>query len=872
MNDRNHDAEKLDKVIDGIRRADLDDQTVASATERVWQRIATGVERPITGCGDYQRLIPDLVGGRLSEARALLVSDHTRECVACRRALLEARSGQPAAARPHVAATRRTVPRWARLAAAAAVAIGFGLVGFVALGNFVIDERLTATVDSADGTIQRVERIRTEELANGDAVGSGQLLRTSRDSGAQLVLADGSLVEIAPRSELELHGALRGTTVRLRRGNIIVHAADQGEGRLYVATDDCLVAVRGTIFAVDHGLKGSRVSVLEGEVEVRRHGQTDLLAPGEQVTTRASLEAVSIEDQVAWSPHAKEHIALLHELSRLRREIVDAIEPRTPRTSSRLLDLVPADTIVYLALPNLTEGLGEARGIVEQRIAASPVLQAWWQEHVVAAGIDRELNDMLDRLQPLGKAVGDEVVITLSTRTLDGSGGPVMLALLDDPESFASLLEDEVARANAAAAAPVLDLVSDPSIAAPATAELAMTVDGDLFIAAADRSQLLAIADRGESAAGDFASSELRSRLEEAYSHGVSWVAGIDLHRVMERAIAESTGDTSDVMERLGLLDAATVVVSSSRSGDQRTLDAAVDFDGPRRGVAAWLADPAPMGSLDFVSPGASFAAAAITKDAAVMLDELLAALAAHDAEAMNGLAEFERVVGIDLRDDLVATLGGEGAFAIDGPVLPVPTWKLILEVYDPATLMSAIERSVAEMNRQMAEHGHPPISLDEVEVSGRHYLILRHPSSSAELALLAVDGYLVVAPGTAVIEQALQYRSSGVTLPRSAAFQELLPRNGYTDCSAVVWRNLDSLLASVPDAALDQLPPEARTLIEESGGAGLVCAYGTRNRILATGSGDGLLSGMPMLGIAGLLHAAPQHHADSANPVSSSG
>jgi hypothetical protein len=527
---------------------------------------------------------------------------------------------------------------------------------------------------------------------------------------------------------------------------------------------------------------------------------------------------------------------------------------------------------VYVALPNLTEGLGEARRIVEQRIATSPVLQAWWQEHVIAAGIDHELNDMLDRLQPLGEAVGDEVVITLSVGSLDGSGGPVVLALLDDPASFTALLQNEVARANDAAAAPVLDLVSDPASAAPATAELAMRVDGDLFSAAPNRSLLLAAANRGASTAGDFATSELRRRLAEAYSHGVSWVAGVDLHRVMERAMAESTDDTAAVMERLGVLDASTLVVSSSRDGDYRSLDAAVDFDGPRRGVAAWLADPAPMGSLDFVSPGASFAAAAVTKDAAVMLDELIAALAAHNPEAMDDLAEFERVVGIDLRDDLVATLGGEGAFAIDGPVLPVPSWKLILEVYDPETLMSAVERSVAEINRQMAEHDRPPISLDEVEVSGRRYRILRHPSSTAELALLAVDGYLVVAPGTALIEQALQYRRSGVTLPRSAAFQELLPHNGYTDCSAVVWRNLDSLLASVPDAAFDQLPPEVRALLEESGGAGLVCAYGTSDRIVATGNGDGLLSGMPVLGMAGLLHAAPQHHADAPNPVSSSG
>ena len=37
--------------------------------------------------------IPAFVAGTLPEARALLVGDHTRECVACRRALMEARGG-----------------------------------------------------------------------------------------------------------------------------------------------------------------------------------------------------------------------------------------------------------------------------------------------------------------------------------------------------------------------------------------------------------------------------------------------------------------------------------------------------------------------------------------------------------------------------------------------------------------------------------------------------------------------------------------------------------------------------------------------------------------------------------------------------------
>lgn len=868
MTDTNRDLDALDRVAEAIRRDDLDDATVEAATDRVWQRLARGLEQPLRQCADYQRLIPDLVAGRLPEGRALLVADHTRECLACRRVLMEARGSHAAPSIP-AAQQRRRMPRWLRLAAAAVVAAGLGLVGFLAVGNMVVDSRLTATVVTPDGALQRVAHDSIEPLDRGAVVAARQVLRTASEAPAELRLADGSVVEIAPRSEIELSAALRGTTVRLTRGNVIVHAAKQHGGRLFVATDDCLVAVRGTIFAVDHGLKGSRVSVIEGEVEVRRQGRTDLLEPGEQLTTRAALETVRIEDQIAWSPNAAEHAALLRELASLKRDVADAIEPRTPRTSSRLLELAGRDTVVYIALPNLTEGLGEARTIIEQRVASSPVLQAWWQEHVVAAGIDREVDAMLDRLQPLGDAVGDEVVVTLSEATLDGAG-PVLLARLDDPISFSALLREQVERVNRAAGTPVIELVEDPQDASPSSVELVMAVSGDLFVAASNRSQLVEALQTAAAGDAPFLSTELGQRLRETYGGGVSWVAGVDLRTLMARAATRASDDGSEMMERLGLLDATILVASSRRDGDRRSLGAELDFAGARRGVAAWLAEPAPIGSLDFVSPAASFAAAAVSKDAGEMLDELLAALAAQDPETMEGLVAIEQLLGIDLRGDLAAPLGGEGAFAVDGPVLPSPSWKLILEVYDPETLFATLDRVVAEVNRGLAAHGRPPIELVEVQVGGHDYHVLRHASRPGQIAMLAIDGYLVVAPGTALVEQALQLRRSGVTLPRSAAFQELLPTNGFTDCSAVVWRNLDSLLATLPDAALDQLPPELHALLEEGGGPGLICAWGLGDRIVASGSGGSLLGGVPLLGLGGVLRAP--HSTGRPEPVSSAG
>ncbi|HTH19656.1 MAG TPA: zf-HC2 domain-containing protein, partial [Candidatus Udaeobacter sp.] len=96
----------LDQVTSGIHSEQVDDQVVNDASARVWARlsesttIAAAAASPavaadhIEGCPDFQSLIPAYLAGELSEARSLLLVDHTHECIPCRRALKNAREGQ----------------------------------------------------------------------------------------------------------------------------------------------------------------------------------------------------------------------------------------------------------------------------------------------------------------------------------------------------------------------------------------------------------------------------------------------------------------------------------------------------------------------------------------------------------------------------------------------------------------------------------------------------------------------------------------------------------------------------------------------------------------------------------------------------------
>ncbi|MEJ7699536.1 MAG: FecR domain-containing protein [Pyrinomonadaceae bacterium] len=180
---------------------------------------------------------------------------------------------------------------------------------------------LAATVENANGAVYVVSDAQSRQLAAGEQLQKGERVRTAKDSNALLRLADGSTVEMRERSEFSVSENRRGVTVRLERGDVIVEAAKQHNGRLYVQTPDSLVSVKGTIFAVESGTKGSRVSVVEGEVQVNHAGKDETLLPGDQTTTNRSLDRTPVQQNVAWSRNAARYANLVSELAKLQRDV-----------------------------------------------------------------------------------------------------------------------------------------------------------------------------------------------------------------------------------------------------------------------------------------------------------------------------------------------------------------------------------------------------------------------------------------------------------------------------------------------------------------------------------------------------------------------
>ena len=231
-------------------------------------------------------------------------------------------------------------------------------------------------------------------------------------------LRDGSVVELRERSGFSTSGTASDLTVRLSRGSIIVQAAKRRQGHLYVATADCRVAVTGTVFSVVSGVKGSRVSVVEGEVHVAQDNQDNVLHPGDQTVTSASMEPHSVRDDVGWS---RNRDRLLQQLDKLRTQLQQIHLPAL-RYSSRLLDRLPASTAVFASIPNLGQYLAETQGVFSQNLEQSPELREWWSSK--AAGIE----PVIEKLRAASEYLGDEIVITGLAADNNRIEGPVFLA------------------------------------------------------------------------------------------------------------------------------------------------------------------------------------------------------------------------------------------------------------------------------------------------------------------------------------------------------------------------------------------------------------------------------------------------------------
>ena len=792
---------RLEQAVTEIHNDEPDTATIEAAAERVWARLAAAQHEGhehIRGCDDFQALIPEYRAGRLPIARATLLKDHLHECVACRR-VYEGR----VVAMP-VASQTRKASNTVRWATAAGVLLAAGLTVWFAMDQYG-GRSGRAFIQAVNGTVYEVTADgNLRPLASGQDLPDGGEIRTAKDSDAMVQLRDGSVVELRERSGFSTVASANDLTIRLNRGSIIVQAAKRRTGHLYVATTDCRVAVTGTVFSVVSGVKGSRVSVVEGEVHVAQNNQDHVLHPGDQMATSLAIEPGTVRDDVAWSRNKDK---LGQQLDKLRVSLQQVPLPAM-RYSSKLLDRLPAETVVYGSIPNLGPYLAQTQALFGQNLAQSPELRAFWSTK--GGDIDRTV----EKLRAASEYLGDEIVM-LGFAGENGQMDGMAFLAETKRDGFAEFLKKEL---------PGAAVEMRPGLVAfgPHAASVAR------------------LASALDKPAGGFQGTPFYARIAEAYRNGAGMMLAADLSQ-MHNPQAEAQGVRYFLAEQ-------------KEVNKEMELRATVGFAGERPGIAGWLGAPAAMGSLDYVSPEATLVTGFVVKDPKAIVDQL-STVGGNFVGRGEGPAN-----GVALTKELAASLGGEFSLSFDGPIFP-PSWKLICEVYDPVAAQAALQHVVEAFNAELVANGKKPLRTATETAEGRTYYMIAgaDPNPITEAHYTFADGYLIAGPTRALISKALQTKMAGTSITRSSTFLALEPRDHYANYSALIYENLGKTLAPFAGLIGSFVPPQAR-----GGGRGgpdplaaisdmkplLIGAYAEGDTITVAANGNMLAKGMSnMLG-----------------------
>lgn len=826
--------EMLDQALGALRADQPDKEIMSAAGERVWQRMSQEVSsarqvESIRGCEDVRALLPQYRGGQLSQARRLLVEAHLHDCAACHR---EAESGRREHSillpwKQELPQVPNTGLRWVAVAAAVVV---FGLATYFLQANFFSGPGgMRARVESLNGNLFRVGVSGEKSLKVGDELVEGERARTAGGSHALLRLRDGSMVEMNERAEFGVSMGRKDTTVQLRRGNIIIQAAKRSNGHLYVDSQDCRVSVTGTVFSVNAGMKGSRVSVIEGEVRVAEAGLEKVLHPGDQLSTNASLGTVPVKQEIAWSQNLDKHLALLAEFAHLSNKL-ETVQLPGVRYQSHVLATLPANTVLFAGIPNLGDAVQQANKLFQQELEESAVLRDWWQQAQSKKKNGPEFNEIISYLHDLSQYLGDEIVFSVA---LNGHEGEPLAVAQVQHDGLRQFIEQEAAKyADTKSHVRVVNEQELNQLLAQGKGkQLLILVRPDFVAAAADAATLKQFAAGLNSGGGGFAATPFGQRMAAQYKNGAEILFGANLEEMAVSHVPRS-GAHGPNYELTGLTDVEYLIAERKGSGEQLQNRAQLTFKNQRRGLASWLAAPAPIGGLDFVSRDAGAAGAFISKSPSAMLDDFLSIANASDTEASEHIARGESELKIRFHQDLVDTLGGEVTFALDGPILPTPSWKVIVEVHDPGRLQSTIQQLVADVNDHVKSE-HPGLTLDQQAADGLTYYTIRSvdATKSFEITYTFTDGYMILAPSRALVMNAIAIHQSGNSLAQSAEFRALLPQDEHPDVSAVLYQNL----APVVGPIAQQLSPSQLQSLQQLAAEtkpSVVCAYGEDNAI----------------------------------------
>ena len=226
-------------------------------------------------------------------------------------------------------------------------------------------------------------------------------------------------------------------------------------------------------------------------------------------------------------------------------------------------------------------------------------------------------------IREFGEYLGDEIAVSVSMDEKGEPVSPLVLAELRNSAGFQQFVEQQLQKyasnsRGTEGGRPVIRFVTDPMTATPAAAdagkkvnELYVWIQSDLFAASPKLEQLQALAtlvQKGQTSS--FTGTPFHNRVAQVYQEGAGLVVAANLERLIEKAkpdLMKGAGaeKRESALTQLGILNLKYFVLDQKTAEGKTHTAATVSFSDAQRGIPSWLADPGPMGSLEYISPDA---------------------------------------------------------------------------------------------------------------------------------------------------------------------------------------------------------------------------------------------------------------------------
>ena len=231
---------------------------------------------------------------------------------------------------------------------------------------------------------------------------------------------------------------------------------------------------------------------------------------------------------------------------------------------------------------------------------------------------------------------------------------------------------------------------------------------------------------------------------------------------------------------------------------------------GPRTGMASWLADAGSVGAAEYLPADALVAGYVSMREPLQMFEELTLQMTRSEPEFVSRLSSLKEKLGAGFVQNLAAAVGTEAALALTGFSASDPLWMMVTLANNPAVIDRSLQKLVETFNAELGpDEQFKRIVFEQQTAGGRTWNRVITETLPLGITWTYDAGYMVAGTDRAVAELAIATRNGGIPLVRSSDFLGQLPSSAGLHPSAFAWLNtkgVATLPPLAPTAALGEL------------------------------------------------------------------